>query len=453
MITFLNKERRFVVLIFIIAFSLRVGYAFLERIIPYIDAAGFDEIARHIAEGKGYRISDGPIENDDAIRWAPGYPFFLGMIYRLFGHNYPAAWVIQSIIGAFTCILIFFIARRLFSRKVAYISAIISTICFNLVIYPAMLLSETLFLLLILLCIIYIYKAEALNLNSRYLFAGILGGLSALTRPVILIFFLFFGFGFPKRNLRGIILFFCPIILLVSFWIARNYSIYQQFIPICSSPGENFWDGHHLKATGKFDIPDEAARDFSIQEYIGMDNLGYRRGLEFITKYPARALSLEFRKASLFFSLARTDGWWPHMKGLDRIFSLGLSLLFNLFIFGLGIAGIVFSYTEKNRYISWMRRFVYINISALMPFIIEARFRLTIYPFMIIFAAYALTKLPEMLPAFSPADSRLIQLSRLAMILFFLLVLNSVYDLFTCMDDWALRLSVLKTGIVNPWHK
>lgn len=447
MINLLNKQRYFLIFIFIIALSLRMGYAFLEKITPYVDAAGFDEIGKHIAQGKGYRISAGPIEDDEAVLWAPGYPFFLGIIYKVFGHSYPAVWLIQSIIGAFICILIYFIADKLFDQKVARISAIMSAICFNLVIYPAMLLSETLFLLLILLCFIYIYKADTLSLNSRYLVAGILGGLAVLTKPIILAFFLFFSLISLKKNIRGIALFLFPIILLFSFWTARNYYIYQKFIPITTA-GENFWRGHHLTATGKYDaLPKGMPEDLSGQEYFKIDNVGYRKGLEFILRHPIRTLLLELRKLSLFFSLLRTDAWWFHMEGKDRILCLILSLFFNLLIFGLGITGIIFSYAKVNKYISWMRKFIYISILSLIPFVVETRYRLTIYPFMIIFSGYALVMLPKMRLAFSSQDKQIIRLSRLSVFLLSLLILNFIFDLFSCVDQIGLRLLILKSGI------
>lgn len=448
MVNLLNKQRYFLIFIFIIAFSLRIGYALLERITPYNEAAGFNEIGKHIAEGKGYRISTGPIENDEAVRWAPGYPFFLGVAYKIFSHSYPVIWIMQSIIGAFICILIYLIANKLFERKVAYISAIISALCFNLAIYPAMLLSETLFLLLVLLYFIYIYKADTLRLNSRYLFAGIFASLATLTRPIVLIFLLFFSLISFKKNKRGITIFLFPMVLFISIWTARNYYIYQRFIPIGSGQGETFWIGHHAKATGKYKLPEQLPRDpSSIQEYFMIDNSGYLHGSEFIVKHPMKALLLELKKISLFFSLIRTDGWWLHMQGIDRIFSLILSVLFNLLIFGLGIPGIVFSYASANKYISWMRRFIYISILSLIPFVVEARYRLTIYPFMIIFASYAIILLPRIRPAFIFQDKQIIRLSRLSLILFILLILNSIYDLSTCMDQMALRLYILKSGI------
>lgn len=454
-----NRQGYFIIFIFIFALFLRIGYALLERIIPYSEAAagaayneaaGFDEIGKHIALGKGYRMSDGPIENDEAAFWPPGYAFFLGIIYIIFGHSYPALWIIQSIIGALICILTFFIANRLFDPRVARVSAIISAACFNLVIYPAMVLSETLFLLLLLICFIYIYKADTLNSNIKYLFGGIIAGLSVLTRPVILIFFLFYSLFSLKKNSRGILLFLFPIIILVSFWIARNYHVYQRFVPISIGPGEVFWAGHHLISTGEFVVPVEMPKDLAGQEYIKIDNLGYRQGLEFIVKHPIRTLLLELRKVSLFFSLLRTDAWWPHMKGIDRVLSFALSVLFNLLIFGCGIIGIVFSYAKVNKHISWLRRFIFISILSLIPFIVEARYRLTIYPFMIIFAGYALVLLPGIRSAFILKDKRIIYLSYLSMILFTLFILNSVYDL-SCVDDIALRMHILKSGIPIPW--
>lgn len=426
----LNKQKYFLIFIFIIAFSLRIGYAFLEKITS-VGNDSYDEIGKYIAQGKGYRMSDGPIENDNAVLWPPGYAFFLGIIYMIFGHSHPTVWIMQSIIGAFVCVLIFFIGNRLFDHRVACISAVISAICFNLVIYSAMLYSETVFLFLLLLCFIYFYKADALNQNLKYSLSGILAGLSVLTRPIILAPFLFFSLITFKKNIKGAILFLFPVVLFISLWIARNYYIYKHLIPICSGMGEIFWDGHHLKANGEYTMPEGVPDNLPIQEYIKIDNLGYLKGLGFITKYPIKTAFLELRKFSLFFSLVRTDAWWPHIKGIDRIFSFTLSLLSNLLIFGLGIIGIVFSYTKACKYISWTRRFIYIYILSLMPFVVAARYRLTVYPFMIIFSAYAITVLKEIKFAFEVKDAKTFRYLKICVILIAIILLNTFYDFVT----------------------
>ncbi len=198
-------------------------------------------------------------------------------------------------------------------------------------------------------------------------------------------------------------------------------------------------------------MPDSISCELVGQEYLKFNKSGYLRGAEFIVQHPFRTLFLDLRKASLFFSLLRTDAWWQHIKGIDRIFSFILSLLFNLLIFGLGITGIVFSYLKVSKYISWMRKFIFISILSLIPFIVEARYRLTVYPFMIIFASYALALIPKIRSAFISQDKQIIRLTYLSALLFILLIFNSIYDLFTCMGELGLRIHLLKAGIPNPW--
>ena len=443
------KIDRFILFIFIIAFSLRIGYALLEKVPPFIDAVGYDAIGKNIAEGNGYRTSGGPLENDDAVVCPPAYPFFLGLIYKIFGHSYTAVWVIQSVMGAFVCFLIYSIAYRIFGPEVARISAVISATCLNFIMYNAMLFAENLFLLLVLLCFIYIYKAGISGAGSAYLIAGAFAGSSALTRPIVLPFFLFFILVSFRKNKRGMFLFSLPLILFVSLWIVRNYHIYHRFVPVSSGSGAMFWVGHNPQAGGKFDLPEGLVEDTGYG-YLKIDGLGYRRGLEFIVRHPVDTMLLELKKVSLFFSLLRMDLWWPHIKGAERILSSVILLLFNLVIFGLGIPGLVFSYLKADKYSGWMRRFIYVSILSLIPFLIETRYRLTIYPFMIIFAGYALVKLPDIRQAFVTRDKSLIRLSYLAASLVILFVFNSFYYLFSYRNDLDFWLSILRSGKPFP---
>lgn len=426
-------------LIFIIAFALRAGYAFLEKPQPYADAVGFDKMGWHIAQGQGYRISDGPIEEDRSIAHPPGYAFFLGIIYKIFGHSYPAVWLIQAILSALSCILIYLIAKKLFGINVARIAAVISAVFFIFVLYSALLFSETLFVFLLLLCFIFIYQADVRRTDLGYPIAGILAALCILTRVIILPFFLLFGLVCFARKINKAVLFFLPIIVLIMPWGIRNYSIYHSFVPVCAGGGETLWCGHHALATGRYDMPmeiEEYRLRYNIPEtedpggllYIKIDHLGYRKGAEFIIAHPFKTAALEIKKIFLFFNLFRTDIWWPHIKGIGRILSFIFLILSNFFIFAFGILGLVFSYTVKNRYISWMRKFIYISVLSLIPFIIEPRYRLVIYPFLIIFSSYAITLIPKIRHAFLKNDKQTKRLAYIAIFIFFLVVLASLSD-------------------------
>jgi len=164
-------------------------------------------------------------------------------------------------------------------------------------------------------------------------------------------------------------LFSLPLILFVSLWIARNYHAYHRFVPVSSGSGAMFWVGHNPQAGGKFDLPEGLLEDTGYG-YLKIDGLGYCRGWEFIARHPATTMLIELKKVSLFFSLLRMDLWWPHIKGAERIASSVVLLLFNLLVLGLGIPGLVFSYLKSDKYVGWMRQFIYVSIFSLIPFLI-----------------------------------------------------------------------------------
>jgi len=75
---------------------------------------------------------------------------------------------------------------------------------------------------------------------------------------------------------------------------------------------------------------------------------------------------------------------------------------------------------------------------------------LTIYPFMIIFAGYALVKIPDIRQAFVARDKNFIRLSYLAGSLVILFVFNSFYYLFSYRSDLDFWLSILRSGKPFP---
>ncbi len=66
---------------------------------PIVDEAYHDQWARAIISGE--RFIDGPCFR------APAYPYLLAGIYTLFSNGYLAARIIQSMIGALSCGLVY----------------------------------------------------------------------------------------------------------------------------------------------------------------------------------------------------------------------------------------------------------------------------------------------------------------------------------------------------------
>src|SRR5512143_2147158 len=100
-------------------FLVIAGVAFLLRLIhllqlrhnyplflsPQMDALYHHEWALAIATGKQFIA--------DAFFRAPLYPYFLGLLYKLFGTNQMAVKVVQALIGSAGCGLLYLLARRL----------------------------------------------------------------------------------------------------------------------------------------------------------------------------------------------------------------------------------------------------------------------------------------------------------------------------------------------------
>lgn len=437
------KESFLLFLIFSIAFLARAGYSFYEKVPPYVDARHYDNLGLNISMGNGYtdKIDKIVVMDEEALAWPPLYPFFLAFIYKIFGHSYPAVWIIQAVIGAGSCILVYFLARMAFNQKVAIVSAIINAFCFDIIIYTGMLLSETIYIFLVLACLFCFFK-------QRYWMAGILAGLSALARPIIMVFYLIlllWGLK-ERRRIKNIPVFFFFLSLIISPWIIRNYFVYHQFIPIAGSAGENLWIGNNPETNGDSlksgDKIEEMFRN-ARNNYLELNSLGLKNGLRFMARNPERVFLLSLKKMSVFWSPLRTNGWWLHMEGMDRKISIVMSFLFNFFIFSFGILGLVFSFSEKSLPRFWLRNFIFICALSLIPFSISVRYRFPAYSVMIIFASYGICLLLQ--------PARKIVLERylfkryilVSLILVAVFIVNFSYDFMVNLNEINIRLKGL----------
>ncbi len=191
-INILSREKPFVLIVVLIALFLRIYYSFSEKITPYADAKHYHKIAINISTGKGYTEGDNPGDDEKALSWPPFYPFLLAILYRIFGDRYPLVWIFQAIISAISCILIYLIAKKVFSQKVAVFSMLTSAIFFHFILYTAMLLTETIFIFFVLLFFILLFDIVKSHPLLKYALLGILVGLAILTRPILVVFALFF---------------------------------------------------------------------------------------------------------------------------------------------------------------------------------------------------------------------------------------------------------------------
>ena len=82
-----------------------------------------------------------------------GYPFYLSLIYRVFGPIVIIPRLLNALLSAWTCILVYRMASRTFGEEVGRMSGIMMTFMPNLLIYCGYHLKETLMIFLAVACV------------------------------------------------------------------------------------------------------------------------------------------------------------------------------------------------------------------------------------------------------------------------------------------------------------
>jgi hypothetical protein len=333
--------------IFLIALVLRIGPILFTRNIGIglDDMFQYDMLARSIAAGNGFRWYaevdlptvlpylhiDLSTNNYDprgvltSFR-PPLYPAFLALIYFIFGsgaNRFFIARIVQTFLAAMLVPLTYFLARRLFpdKEKAARISAWIITLYPLLVVYPLSLATENLFFVLIsgslLALLIARDNLQELEVRQRRIFqfmvnsrwfilAGILLGLTCLTRSVAQIFvILATGWvWFILKERRRALLVLSSAVLVISPWVIRNSILYKQITGIESALGYNLYLGYHPLGTGTFQYP-QSLDLMTMMDDAEREKIGINKALGFIKDDPVRILNLFIFRAEYFFGLER----------------------------------------------------------------------------------------------------------------------------------------------------
>ena len=197
---------------------------------------------------------------------APLYPWFLSLIYRIFGPSLTAVRSVQALLGIFTCAFIAIITRRLFRSSTAgIIAGLLAALYLPAIFYEGILLPATLALFLNALFVLLMVPDTGHAGPPRLIAAGFVLGLSVMTKPVVL---LLLPFGllylwFRTKNFSGVAVNFLKyaatlvigLLLAIAPLTIRNARMTGTFLPLTSGGGINFYIGHNPRANGFFPVP------------------------------------------------------------------------------------------------------------------------------------------------------------------------------------------------------
>ncbi len=424
----LNDESFFWQRVFIAALFLRLIPVFLARGlgIGLDDMFQYDMLARSIVSGLGFRWYAQP--DLDLIRQyiaidastaaydprgvltafrAPLYPAFLALVYFFSGvgfERFLAARVVQAVLSAGMAPLTYFVTRQAFpaNRRAARLAAWAVALYPMLVIYPLSLATENLFFVLVLAAAFMLLHAAEKPTLLNFILSGVLLGLAALTRSVILVTggLAVLWVWFALRQRRGAVVMALALALTIAPWMSRNYVLFGR-ATIELSMGYNLYVGYHPESTGTFKYGPSLDL-LTILDDGERERVGIQRAVAFIRADPARVPVLAVQRLGHFFGLERraltyfySNNFFGYIP-FPLLLTAALVLLLPFVMISTSAAlGLALMDWRKETLLLVL--FVFAYLAPHVPLLAEDRFHLTLVPFLTILAAQAWTGGPAAL--------------------------------------------------------
>jgi 4-amino-4-deoxy-L-arabinose transferase-like glycosyltransferase len=340
----------------------------------------------------------------------PLYPAAIAAAMRVSLHPVGVVLVVQAFLGALTVAVVCAIARRAFDRRVALVAGAMLALAPMTARYAAVLLTETLFVFLLLLAV-WAWQRE------RGVASGILFGLALLTRAALLPFIAVVGVyglwrpGDPHR--RRCIVIAAMACATVAPWVARNIVQVRRVTVADAGWGANLLYGTVDLKRGSnawAQIAAEVGDAPAVADAAG-EEISRNRAMQRIRAHPLAWLRVRARQypwlfvdSGTYLPLASNDVAFGRALVERRFttivvkagFVAGQGVVLLLALFGL------WCHRKRWAELLFLWAFPVYLAAAHLPMLVEARFGLPLEPFLVVFAAAgALSVRPRITPSVS----------------------------------------------------
>lgn len=348
-------------------------------------------------------VMNGEYYGTSGAYWPPGYIFFMGFMFKIFGlpetPNIVSVQIIQSLLDAISAVLIFAIARHMFAKRtIGIIASLLYALLPAAVMYTGMFYSETLWIFFMLLGIWLTFVTAERLTWPYYVVTGFVYGLAALVRPTSLPLVVLAGLLFYMHNIEFPLRwdwrrlwsrFVAPLLIMVvtigvtiSPWVIRNIIVIGEPVLFSVNPGINLYLAHNEKATGRWvDMgPDDPVLQW--RDHPEVNRQGKAAAYDYILAHPLKTLKQAIHVHKWFWTVENVsiqNDAVPLLKKWYELYSFKLLAV-------LGLLGIVLA-RHSWRSVLWIVLFM-IAYNGLIDFLYFAsRYRYPIEPFLVLFAA------------------------------------------------------------------
>ena len=391
-------------LIFLIALSVRLIHIWQLQATPFFDtllgdANGYDTWAQRLAAGDWI--------GTDVFYQAPLYPYFLGVVYAIFGRDLLIVRVIQAAIGSASCVLLGLAAARLFSKRVGLAAGLTLALWAPAIFFDSLLQKSVLDMFFMCLSLWLISGIREQGSGIRTWVPIVLGCSMAalsLTRENGLLLVAVVALWLWSSDRRRILYFATGLAIVFAPVVARNYSVDGGFYLTTSQFGSNFYIGNNPNADGTYasirfgrGAPEFERLDAKevAEESVGrtlspseVSSFWTGRALGYITSQPLSWLKLTGRKILLLFNrneMLDTEAQESYAEFSVVLRVLGWVTHFGLLV-PLALIGVIATWPDRRRLLI-VHALALAYAASVVMFFVFARYRYPLVPFLIVFAA------------------------------------------------------------------
>ena len=388
----MSINSRHVVALFLLALILRLAYLIEIRDTLYfhtliLDAWEYDYLAQALLEG------DGPTSR--IYVHGPLYPALLALL-KLGGAGPMGTRLFQAILGAFSCILLYAIARRFFPAPTPLLAGLMAVGYWPFMLYNGELLATTLTIFIELLLVLQLVRCADRSSYWSAAGAGALLGLLVETRSnTLLLVPVALWWLYYRTQTRLLVLFLLGLCAVLAPFLVHSYLV--QGTPLPFQGAWSFYMGNNPAADGTpyarqgIDWQRLEVLPYQVDMAASPADRGrfyLSEGLDFIVDQPLSYLHLLYRKFRLFWHAFEIP------VSVDIHFYEAHSYLSYLNLFGFGLVaplalvGLVWNWNRWRQY-GLLYGFGLSYLVSGLLFTVCARYRLPAVPFLMLFAAEA----------------------------------------------------------------
>lgn len=328
-----ESYRTLYILLFTIGFALRFAMVLWRKsyIFPPFWIFENVSIATHLASGQGYsspfNLDTGPTS------WiAPGYPFFLAAVFRMFGImsrlSMGIIYAVQCAMAGATGIAIHGLAKRTVGAQMGWWAAWIWTLSPFFFRWPTTWIwdftASALLLALLLILTLDVAEKGGTRMWGRL---GAFSGAAVLVNPALLtmlpLFVVYAGYVNRQTGMkwwRGMLLAGVLFGAVTTPWLVRNYLVFGHPVFLRGNYWFEFHLGNYHYSNGMgFSGKHPTKNPIEMRRYIKLGEQGYIQwakddALRFVREYPGEFWSLTIHRVWWFWDgtplIYESGGWW-----------------------------------------------------------------------------------------------------------------------------------------------